>query len=111
MSLNCSRVNIKLFSGDSIHQLYKFYCGGPAADGHLLIKRTGHDLIKAAFRTLSGETLRVNGQISLPNFINAFPWVKYFESFLGRDAHQENGIRVIFTGLCAETFRSLVNDF
>src|SRR5262245_8607202 len=111
MSLIYSRVNIKLFFSSSIHQLQKFYCGRPGADGHLFIKRAGHDSIKTAFRTLSGETLRVDSQISLPDLINAFSWAKYFERFIRGDAHQENGIGVIFTRLSTETFRSLVNDF
>jgi hypothetical protein len=41
---------------------------------------------------LSGEALRVDGQISLPDFINAFSWIKDLDSFIRGNAHQENGI-------------------
>jgi hypothetical protein len=64
----------------------------PAADGHLFIQRAGHDSGKAASRTLSGEALRVDGQISSPNLINAFSRVEDFDSFIRGNANQENGI-------------------
>ena len=63
----------------------------PAADGHLFIRGLDMILERRLF-VLSGETLRVDGQISLPDLINTFSWIKDLDSLIRGNAHQENGI-------------------